>query len=120
MAAQAGICMIWGTPVAGREKHALDVYSETLQYWGGLQQEGKIERFDVVILGPTGGDFTGFLVARGTEAQMDSVRHSEEFLRHVNRAQLVAEHVRVADAFVDDGLAQILSLYSDEVGRVGV
>jgi hypothetical protein len=112
--------MVWGKLVPGREKHALDVYSETVEYWSGLQEDGKIERFDIVVLGPTGGDFNGFLLVRGTEEQMDAIRRSEEYLRHINRALLVAEHVRVADAFVDDGLAQITSLYSDELGRAGV
>ncbi len=116
----AALCTTWGLPVPGREKHALDVYSETLQYWGRLQQEGKIERFDVVVLGPTGGDLTGLMLVRGTEAQLDSVRHSEEYERLINRVQLVAQHVRAADAYVDEGLARIMSEYTDEVARVGV
>jgi len=117
---EAALCTTWGVPVPGREKHALDVYSETLQYWGRLQQEGKIERFDVVVLGPTGGDLTGFMLVRGTAAQLDSVRRSEEYERLLNRVQLIAQHVRAADAFVDEGLARVMSMYTDEVGRVGV
>ena len=117
---EAALCTVWGTPVPGREKHALDVYSETLQYWGRLQQQGKIERFDVVVLGPTGGDLTGFMLVRGTQAQLDSVRHSEEYERLLNRVQLIAQHVRAADAFVDEGLARVMSQYTDEVARVRV
>jgi hypothetical protein len=117
---EAALCTTWGLPVPGREKHALDVYSETLQYWGRLQQEGKIERFDVVVLGPTGGDLTGFILVRGTEAQLDSVRHADEYERLLNRVQLVAQHVRAADAYVDEGLARVMGQYTDEVGRVGV
>ena len=117
---EAALCTVWGLPIPGREKHALDVYSETLQYWGRLQQEGKIERFDVVVLGPTGGDLTGFMLVRGTAAQLDSVRRSEEYERLLNRVQLIAQHVRAADAFVDEGLARVMSMYTDEVGRVGV
>ena len=44
-----------GNARTGRENDALKVYSETLQYWGRLQQEGKLESFEVVVLGPTGG-----------------------------------------------------------------
>jgi hypothetical protein len=117
---EAALCTVFGTPVPGREKYALDVYNEALQYWGRLQQEGRIERFDVVILGPTGGDLTGLILARGTDAQLDSVRHSEEYQRLLNRVQLVAQHVRAVDAYVDEGLARIMSQYTDEVGRVGV
>jgi hypothetical protein len=47
--AEAALCTVFGEPVPGREKQALNVYSETMQYWGRLQQEGKIERFDVTV-----------------------------------------------------------------------
>jgi hypothetical protein len=77
--AEAALCTVFGEPVPGREKQALNVYSETMQYWGRLQQEGKIERFDVTVLTPTGGDVTGFIVVRGTAEQIDSVRRTKEY-----------------------------------------
>ena len=117
--AEAALCIIWGTPVHGRENDALKVYSEALQYWGRLQQEGKIESFEVVVLGPTGGDVTGFVLVRGTPQQIDSVRRTKEYARLIDRVQLIADHVRVADAFVDEGLAKIMSQYQDEVGWSG-
>ncbi len=116
---EAALCTVWGLPVPGREKHALDVYAEALQYWGRLQQEGNIERVDVVVLGPTGGDLTGMILARGTKAQLDAVRHSDEYERLLNRVQLVAQHVRAVDAYVDEGLARIMGQYTDEVRRLG-
>ena len=42
--AEAALCTVWGEAVPGREKQALDVYNEVVQYWARLQQEGKIER----------------------------------------------------------------------------
>jgi hypothetical protein len=117
--AEAALCTVWGTPVHGREKNALEVYNESMQYWGRLQKEGKIEGFDVAVLNPTGGDVTGFLLARGTAAQIDSVRRSEEYQRLLNRALLMIDHLRVADAFVDEGLAQLMSSYMNEVEKLG-
>ena len=73
-----------GGPVRGREKHALEVFNEVVQYWGGLQKEGRIERFDVAILTPNGGDLGGLLLVRGTAAQIDSVRRSEDYQRLIN------------------------------------
>ena len=64
--AEAALCQVWGAPIPGREKQALNVYNDTMQYWAGLQQEGKIERFEVVVLAPSGGEVAGFLLARGT------------------------------------------------------
>jgi len=109
--AEAALCTLWGSPVPGREKQALNVFNETVQWWAGLQQEGKIERFDVTVLAPSGGEVAGFLVARGTAEQIDSLRRSKEYQQHVARGQLVASHLSVARAYVDEGLAQFMGWY---------
>ena len=117
--AEAALCTVFGEPVPGREKQALSVYNDTMQYWGRLQQEGKIERFDITVLTPTGGDVTGFIVARGTAEQIDSVRRTKEFQQLLNRVQLVVSHLRVNDAYVDEGLAQIMGQYQEVVEQLG-
>jgi hypothetical protein len=113
--AEAALCTHWGTPIPGREKQALKVFNETVQWWAGVQQEGKIERFDVTVLAPSGGEVAGFLVARGTAEQIDSLRRSKEYQQQLARAQLIASHLSVTDAYVDEGLAQIMSQYKEVI-----
>ena len=115
--AQAALCTVWGAPIPGREKQALKVYNQVMQYWAGLQQEGKIERFDVTVLALAGGDVAGLLVVRGTAEQIDSVRRSKEFQQYVARGELVASHVSVARAYVDEGLAQFMGWYQKVIER---
>jgi hypothetical protein len=117
--AEAALCTVFGEPVPGREKQALSVYNDTMQYWGRLQQEGKIERFDITVLTPSGGDVTGFIVVRGTAEQIDSVRRTKEYQQLLNRVQLVVSHLRVNDAFVDEGLGQIMGQYQEVVEQAG-
>ncbi|HET7666176.1 MAG TPA: hypothetical protein VFK56_08915 [Mycobacterium sp.] len=117
--AEAALCTMFGDPVPGREKQALSVYNDTMQYWGRLQQEGKIERFDVTVVTPSGGDVTGFIVVRGTAEQIDSVRRTKEFQQLINRVQLVVSHLRVNDAYVDEGLVQIMGQYQEVVEQSG-
>ncbi len=117
--AEAGLFIGWGEPVRGREERALAIFNESVQYWGGLQQQGRIERFDVALLPPHGGDLGGFALLRGTAEQIDSVRRDEEFRRLVQRVRLVVEDLGLVDALVDDGLAQGLGLYQDAVGQLG-
>ena len=105
---EAALCTAWEDPIPGREKQALNVYNEAMQYWAGLQQEEKIERFDVTVLALSGGDMAGFLVVRGTSKQIDSVRRSKEFQQNIARGQLVASHLKVASAYVDQGLTQFM------------
>ena len=44
----------WRMVVRGREERALEVFNEALGLYGRMQQEGRIERFDVVLLEPNG------------------------------------------------------------------
>ena len=39
--AEAALCTVWGDPIPGREKQALNVYNEAMQYWARLQQKEK-------------------------------------------------------------------------------
>ena len=43
----------WGFPVRGRERQAQNVFQESVEYWGRLQSEGKIESLQVAFLTPT-------------------------------------------------------------------
>ena len=113
--AEAALSTVWGDPIPGREKQALNFYNEAMRYWARLQQEGKIERFDVTVLEFSGGRVTGLLVVRGTAKQIDSVHRSKEFQQHVARGQLVASHVSVANAYVDESLARFVGWYQKAI-----
>jgi hypothetical protein len=113
--AEAALCQLWGGIVPGREKEALNVYSETMQWWAGRQQEGKIERFDVTVLSPTGGDASGFLIARGTAQQIDSLRRTKEYAQRAARVQLCVSHFRIADAYVDEGIAELMGQFQEVI-----
>jgi hypothetical protein len=116
--AEAGLYIGWGAPTRGREKHALDVFSESMQYYGRLQQEGKLENVEVAILTPTGGDVGGFFLLRGTAQQVDSLRRDEEFQDLLNRVQMIADGLRITDAIVDEGIAQQISRFDKVVGQL--
>ena len=112
--AEAALCTVFGPPVPGREKQALKVYADTLDYWGRLQKEGMIERFDITVCTPTG-DLNGFIVARGSAANLDAIRRTKEYRQLIQRVQLAVSHLRVCDAFVDEGLAEVMSQYQEVV-----
>ncbi len=117
--AEAALFIGWGEPARRREEGALEVFNESMQYWGRLQKEGKIEHFDVALLAPHGGDLGGFILVRGTAQQIDSVRRDEEFERLIARVRLVVDDVGLADVFVDEKLAQVMAQYQEEIGKLG-
>jgi hypothetical protein len=113
--ADAALFIGWGQVVRGREKRALQVFNESVEYWGGLQGDGKIEDFEVVILTPHGGDLQGFALLRGSEDQVAALRGDEEFQRRVARADLIVESQGVVDAAIGEGLTRGLAQYQAEV-----
>ena len=109
----------WGQVVRGREKQALQVFQESMEYYGKLQQDGQIESFDVFLLSPHGGDLAGFVLLRGSRQALAQIRFSEEFERLTVRAASIIDSLGVLPAYSGDSLAQQMQLFqqaSDEFG----
>ena len=117
--AEAGLFIGWGQVVRGREKRALEVFNESVEYWGGLQSDGKIEDFEVVLLTPHGGDLGGFALLRGSTDQISALHSDEEFDRRIARADLIVENQGVVDAALGEGLGRVMGVYQDEIGALG-
>ena len=109
----------WGPVVRGRELKATEVFQETLTYYGTLQQDGRIDSFEPVLIGPHGGDLAGFILLRGARDSLDRVRSSEEFQRLIVRAASIVDNVGVIDAYTGEALAQQMARFrtvSEELG----
>src|SRR4051794_14378498 len=107
----------WGVPVRGREERALEVFEEVVGLYGRLQQEGRIERFDVVLLAPTPG-IDGYIQVHGTAEQLAGLRVDEEWLRSIAAAGLVVEDLRIVDGYANEGVAQMMALYQEAIAKL--
>ena len=116
--AEAGLFIGWGQVVRNREQRALEVFNESMEYYAGLEQDGKIESWEVVLLEPHGGDLAGFVLLRGSTDQMNAVRSDEEFERRTTRADLIVERLGTVGALVGEGIARGMGIYQEEVGAV--
>jgi hypothetical protein len=101
----------WGPVVRGREQKAVQVFQETIEYYGRLQQEGKIDSFEPVLIAPHGGGLGGFVLLRGERGKLDEIRSSEEFERALTRAATVVEDVGAINAFTDESLGQTMGRF---------
>jgi hypothetical protein len=113
--AEAGLFLGWGPPVHGREQQGLDVFNEAVQWYGQLQQDGRIESFEVALLEPHGGDLAGFILVRGSVEQMSALRTSEDFERITTRASLIVENIGVVGAYINEGLARAMGIYQAQL-----
>jgi hypothetical protein len=101
----------WGPVVRGRELKALEVFGETLTYYGTLQQDGRIDSFEPLLIAPHGGGMAGFILLRGSRASLDEIRSSDEFRKLVARAGAVVDDVGVIDAYTGEALAQQMAIF---------
>jgi len=108
----------WGANVAGREERGLEVFNEAVGLYGRMQQEGKIESFDVALLGPNGGAIEGFMKVGGSAEQLAALREDEEYLRNMTDASLIVKDLCVCEGYVNEGVAKMMGLYQDAISRV--
>jgi hypothetical protein len=107
----------WGTAVRGREERGLEVFNESIGLYGRMQQEGRIEKFDVVLLDPNPG-LEGYVELHGSAEQLSAVRSSEDFRSLLADATLIVDDIRIIDGFVNDGVAREMEIYRDSVAKV--
>jgi hypothetical protein len=114
--AEMGLFVGWGSPVRGREAKGLEVFNEAVAYAGRLQDEGRIESSEIVLLGPHGGDLYGFQLLRGSRENLDAIQAEDDFRRLTYRAGLIVERFGVVPAILGEGLGPAIQLYQEQVG----
>ena len=108
----------WGTPVRGAEERGLEVFNETLGMFGRMQQDGRIESFDVMLFEPSGDSMGGCIQLHGGADQIVAIRESEDFRRIMMRASLVVDQLLMMSGFANDGVAREMALYQEAIAGV--
>ena len=107
----------WGSSVRGREERGLEVFNETMGLFGRMQQDGRIERFNVVLLEPNS-LLDGFIELQGSAEQLAAVRASEDFRRTIADATLIVDDMNLIEGAVNEGIAREVALYQESIARV--
>jgi hypothetical protein len=109
----------WGEVVRGRERKAIEVFNESLQYYAQLQQDGQVESVEPWFLAPHGGDLAGFILLRGQREQLDEIERSPEFERLQTRASLIVDRTGVINAYTGEALGRLLGEFEEASGDLG-
>ena|SRR2546423_7254395 len=107
----------WGQSIPGREERGLETFNDALGLYGRKQQEGKIERFDVVLLNPNG-QLDGYIEVRGSAEQLAALREDPDFRRNMTDASLVVRDLRVFDGSCDKAVEEDIGMYQEAIGKV--
>jgi len=107
----AGLLIGWNRVAPGRDAMAIELWGEILAYLMKLHSEGQVEKLEPVLLGAYGGQLNGFVLVRGTQAQLDRLRNSDDFLVFNVRANKALEGFTVVRAHYGEEAAKIMRLY---------
>jgi hypothetical protein len=109
----------FGDVVTGRERKAIEVFNESMEYYGQLQQDGKLESVEAWFLAPHGGDLGGFILLRGEREHLDEIERSPEFERVQARAAMIVQRIGVVHAYTGDALARLRGQFEEATGDLG-
>jgi hypothetical protein len=109
----------FGEPVRGREERAVEVFGEFVEMLGRMQSDGRVERMEVSLLDPHGGDLGGFFMVHGSAEQCAALAQDEEFRRASIDAGLIVENFGVVPATTGDGVGREMAMYAEAVQKVG-
>jgi hypothetical protein len=108
----------WGEGVRGREERGLEVFNEAMGLYGRMQQEGRIESFDVVLLDPHGGGLAGYIEVHGSAEQLAAAREDDEFRSILYDASLVVDELGIVEGFTNEGIAREMERYQAAISKV--
>ena len=108
----------WGESTPGREERGLEVFNEAVGLFGRKQQEGAIEKFDVVLLNPSGGEIEGCMIIHGSAEQIAALREDEEYLRNTMDAAQIVRGLRHVEGYTNEGVARMMGIYQESVSKV--
>ena len=107
----------WGQVVRGAEERSIEVFNDALGLLGRMQQDGRIEKFDVVLMDPNG-DLDGYIEVFGSAEQLTALQQDEEFLRNTIDAQLIVDNLRHVMGYANEGIARMMGLYQEAMEKV--
>jgi hypothetical protein len=93
------------------------VFNDAIGLMGRMQQDGRIESFDVSLLAPNG-DLNGFVQVHGTSEQIASIREDEEFLRSTADAMMIVDKLRHIEGYTNEGVARQMGIWREAIAKV--
>ena len=102
----------WNRSVAGREQQAMELFQKCLEFYGGLQADGRIESFEPVILAAHGGDLNGFVLLKGEAEKLDEVRRDDTFTNLSIEANYCLDGFGIIPGYIGEGLTDAFSRWT--------
>jgi len=115
--ADTALVIRWDRVVPGRDKQALALFGQALEYYGTQQKKGAIENFEPILLNPVGNDLNGFILIRGSVDQLNALQREDRFIEIVMRGAYTCEGFGVVDAYLGGELQTRMAKYAQIINE---
>ncbi len=102
----------WNRSVAGREQQAMQLFQKAMEFYGGLQADGRIESFEPVILAAHGGDLNGFILLKGEAEKLDEVQRDDTFTNLSIESNYCLDGFGIIPGYIGEGLTDVFSRWT--------
>jgi hypothetical protein len=104
MAADSILFIGWNRAVHGRERDSLEAFGTAIGFLTNQVGAGKVQSFEPVLLDRHGGDLNGFLLVRGSAANLAALADSDEFRDLVMHADMSVGGIGIVTGKIGEGL----------------
>src|SRR5689334_16536319 len=108
----------WDRPSRGREEKAVESFNDIVGLFGRMQQEGRLEKLDIVFLDPHGGDLGGYFMLHCSADQIHAIEEDDEFRDAMTRATVSVDGLGMVEGFTGDAIAREMERYMKAVSQV--
>lgn len=105
----------WNRPVAGREVMAGELFAHTVNWFDKQKTMGTIESWEPVFLANHGGDLNGYFLVKGTHAQLDTLKCSDEWVDIVMRAGQYLSNVGVIECYTGNTVLDLMNRWTKTI-----
>jgi len=102
----------WNRSITGREQQANQLFQKSMEYYGALQTDGRIESFEPVILAAHGGDLNGFVLIKGEVKKLNEIQGDDTFKDLSIEANYCLGGFGIISGYIGDGLTDVFSRWT--------
>ncbi len=115
MAADSVLFIGWDRAARGKEKEALEAFASAVGYWTKQAAAGTIESFEPVILIQHGGDLNGFMLVRGSAANLAEIQESDEFRDLIVMADMSVAGIGIVAGKTGEGAMREVARFQKQI-----
>jgi hypothetical protein len=115
------LMLSFGAVVPGREKLAVETFTEVGRHLGLLMDAGVLTSFRPYFFADgMMNDVSGFFLLEGRREQLDALRREEAFARLILRVGAATSNVRVSTLLAGSDAGRLVNLYREVRAELGL